>query len=433
MQTISGPAYGVIVSGGGESGVFNVGSGVIATMDGLTIADGLTAYGGGIYNFGTLTVSSSTLSGNTATADGGGIFNSGFLTISSSTLSGNSAIEGAGGGIWSGKNFFVISSTLAGNSAGFGGGIDNAKLFNASGLESIGVGEVLDSTLSGNSASTGGGIDNAGAIVTLVSTIVAENQSTGSGPDVFAEYTDIGNNLIGETDGSSGWDESTLIGTSAQPVDPLLCPLGDYGGPTETMALLPGSPAIGEGTMALHPGTTNPITTDQRGLALDMPTADIGAFQSQGFTLRAVDGSNSKAAAQGGAFANPLAVIVTSNNESDPEPVIGGIVTFAVQQASDGASVTLSSATATIGASGIAHVSATANSTGGSHVVAASAGGGGKFDFVLSNLLQKPTINWAIPARGGQPDAMLTADQETQIRDLLVDGHAIEAEEKPAD
>ncbi len=77
-------------------------------------------------------------------------------------------------------------------------------------------------------------------------------------------FTSRGNNLIGETDGSSGWVGSDLTGTIASPLDPLLAPLADYGGPTQTMALLPGSPAIGAGNIALIPGG---ITTDQRGFA----------------------------------------------------------------------------------------------------------------------------------------------------------------------
>ncbi len=64
-----------------------------------------------------------------------------------------------------------------------------------------------------------------------------------------------------------------------------LAPLGNYGGPTQTMALLPGSPAIGAGVIADYPGTTTPITTDQRGEPLDTPNPDIGAFQTQGSTL----------------------------------------------------------------------------------------------------------------------------------------------------
>ena len=60
-----------------------------------------------------------------------------------------------------------------------------------------------------------------------------------------------------------------------------LAPLGNFGGPTQTIALLPGSPASGAGVIADYPGTTTPITTDQRGEPLDTPNPDIGAFQTQ--------------------------------------------------------------------------------------------------------------------------------------------------------
>ena len=94
-----------------------------------------------------------------------------------------------------------------------------------------------------------------------------------SGPDAFGTFTSQGNNLIGETDGSSGWVGSDLTGTSTPPLNPLLAPLGNYGGPTQTMALLPGSPAIGAGIAVAG------LITDQRGQPADLPSPDIGAYQ----------------------------------------------------------------------------------------------------------------------------------------------------------
>ena len=130
-----------------------------------------------------------------------------------------------------------------------------------------------------------------------------------------------GNNLIGETDGSTGWVASDLTGTIATPLNPLLAPLGDYGGPTQTMALLPGSPAIDAGNNALIPAG---VTTDQRGPPrIVNGTVDIGAFESSGFTIAVTSGSGQTAA---GAFAAPLVVTVTANNPN--EPVAGGLVTF---------------------------------------------------------------------------------------------------------
>ncbi len=81
------------------------------------------------------------------------------------------------------------------------------------------------------------------------------------------------------------------------------------------MALLPSSPALGAGSQALEVNAqSQPLTTDQRGEPLDTPNPDIGAFQSQGFTLTAVAGSTPQSAGTGQAFANPLAVTLTAND-----------------------------------------------------------------------------------------------------------------------
>ena len=123
---------------------------------------------------------------------------------------------------------------------------------------------------------------------------MAGNTAT-TGPDVYGAFTSQGNNLIGETDGSSGWVGSDLTGTIAAPLDALLAPLGNYGGPTQTMALLPGSPAIDAGNNALIPAG---VTTDQRGLSrIVNGTVDIGAFESSGFTIAVTSGSGQTAGA----------------------------------------------------------------------------------------------------------------------------------------
>ena len=190
--------------------------------------------------------------------------------------------------------------------------------------------------------------------MTLGNTIVAENTATTSGPDAFGTFASTGNNLIGETDGSSGWVGSDLTGTIAQPLNPLLAPLGNYGGPTQTMALLPGSPAIDAGNNALIPAG---VTTDQRGLPrIVNGVVDIGAFESSGFTIAATSGSGQSTAVFT-AFPAPLVATVTANNPI--EPVAGGQVTFTPPQS--GASATLSGSPATISATGTASVTAAAN------------------------------------------------------------------------
>jgi hypothetical protein len=185
---------------------------------------------------------------------------------------------------------------------------------------------------------------------TLTNTIVAGQKA---GVDVYGAFT-------GSHD---------LIGAIV-----LLAPLGNYGGPTLTMPLLPGSPAIGAGTTAGAPAT------DQRG----EPRAghvDIGAFQSQGFTLAPVAGSTPQSATAGASFTNPLAVTVAANNPV--EPVTGGVVSFAVTPVG-GAWATLSAATATI-KDGAASVTATANATMGQYGVTAITSGGASTGFDLTN------------------------------------------------
>ena len=108
---------------------------------------------------------------------------------------------------------------------------------------------------------------------------------------------------------------------------------------------------------------------------------DIGAFQSQGFTLTPVAGSTPQSAAVGTAFAKPLAVTVTAINPA--EPVDGGVIRFAVPSAG-GASATLSAATATI-VGGQAAVTATANATPGPYTASATAAGAGPASFALTN------------------------------------------------
>src|SRR5262249_26040389 len=107
---ITGPPAGVSVSGGGESRAVPIDPGVTAAISGLTITGGSDTFGGGIINFGTLTVTKSTISGNIASASGGGIQNLNTLVVTGCNVEDNTATSG--GGINNGDGTFPNSFTL---------------------------------------------------------------------------------------------------------------------------------------------------------------------------------------------------------------------------------------------------------------------------------------------------------------------------------
>jgi hypothetical protein len=116
----------------------------------------------------------------------------------------------------------------------------------------------------------------------LFNTIVAGNTAgSATGPDLFlagGSITSSGGNVIGKTDGSGAtWLASDHTGTAAAPLDPGLAPLGEFGGPTQTMALLPGSPARNAGQLGLPFVST--FVADQRGFAIN-GQPDSGAYEA---------------------------------------------------------------------------------------------------------------------------------------------------------
>jgi hypothetical protein len=108
-------------------------------------------------------------------------------------------------------------------------------------------------------------------------TILAGNAAP-SAPDLSGTVTSQGHNLIGDGTGGSGYVSTDLVGTAANPIDPKLGPLQDNCGPTFTMALLPGSPAIDAGD------PTDAPMWDQRGPGYPRVVngmIDIGAYEHQ--------------------------------------------------------------------------------------------------------------------------------------------------------
>lgn len=128
--------------------------------------------------------------------------------------------------------------------------------------------------------------------------------------------------------------------------------LGNYGGNTQTIPLLPGSSAINAGNVTYCP------TNDQRGKSR-VGICDIGAFESQGFTLTKTNGDN-QVTPINSAFANPLNV--TLNETGGNVLLPGGTITFTAP--TGGASIaTPTTVATTTNASGIAALAVTANGT----------------------------------------------------------------------
>jgi hypothetical protein len=343
--------------------VLAVDAGNTVTVSDLTITAGNGGSAGGILNSGTLALTNSTVSGNSATPGtfpdfgGGGIFNQGgSLTLTNSTVRANSASvgsvrNGVGGILSMGGSVTLANSTVSGNSASsdvsFSTAVGGISVGGFSGAASL---TLTNSTVSGNSARAlsdafGGIVDSAaGANVTATNSTVSGNSASASGgPGAFSSAVGgisnsggslsltnvtLADNSVSEPnggflpavggvsnffDGTLTTENSVIAGQTGGPncyglaassdrgynlddgnscafssanhslsnTDPLLDPAGlkDNGGPTQTIALEPGSPAI-DAIPSSVSGCGTTITTDQRGVSRPQGSGcDIGAFE----------------------------------------------------------------------------------------------------------------------------------------------------------
>ncbi|MBE2198290.1 MAG: hypothetical protein IAE79_06740 [Anaerolinea sp.] len=328
IQNGQTPADPNIFNSGG--GGLRVGTSAAVLLQYVTIqnnvASGSTGLGGGIFNTGFLTIDQSQIISNTAEGVGGGIYHyqvAGVITITHSLIADNQALGISGGGISTGRPLLVQDSVIQNNSAAsFAGGLaqdgpearlervtitgNQAAAGAAIFAQLPGVTTLVNSTVSGNVASNNyGGIYGSGtgvsfvlqnsaiahntrtntagvgwngiavgnsATATLYNTIIAHNSERQCNSSVSS----LGHNLSSDF-------ECNLTEPGDQPgVDPLLMPLGDYGGPTPTHALRPGSPAIEGGDNADCPdtdqrGVLRPYDGDNDGTAV----CDIGAVEAE--------------------------------------------------------------------------------------------------------------------------------------------------------
>ncbi len=295
--SIDGPgADNLTLSGNNSDRVLRIGAGVTAVIQELTLSGGMVSGtgGGGIYNQGNLTVSNCVISNNQDSGGaGGGIFNDGggsILTITDSTISGNSSSQG--GGIYNMGTVLIERSTLSGNSASSSGG----AIYNDNSL-SLTLNNV---TISGNQSIAGAGlyiqpvttnsfdnctiVDNQNTLATkgagifvsgspvynIRNTIISNNSNQNGSSNCYQVFTSLGYNISSD----STCFTLPLAAGDMQNTDPLLGTLQDNGGPTFTHALQQGSPAIDAGDPANCPATDQrSVTRPENGVC------DIGAYE----------------------------------------------------------------------------------------------------------------------------------------------------------
>ncbi len=278
LSIVGASARTTIVSGQNQSRVLAV-TGGNATVSGVTLTAGNAAsaspsgQGGAVFVGGgvQLTMTNSAVTASTTGAapnQGGGIYTDGTVELVGSTVGGNST-SNAGGGIFSSSDFGILKMTA--------------------------------STVSGNAATaTGGGVYSADAALTVLRSTIAANTARGASGVFWPAATDIPdfNDTIIAGSGSPACGAGSIpsgtynLSTDAscsftgigdkQSTNPLLGPLANNGGPTNTQALSPSSPAIG----AANPALTSCHETDQRGVARPQGTGcDIGAYEYRAPTL----------------------------------------------------------------------------------------------------------------------------------------------------
>jgi hypothetical protein len=261
-----------LVSNNAERGIY----GRDATVRYSTIRDN---GGSGIVASGHLKLIYSTVSGNTSSGCGGGVagYGGAFVEVRSSTITGNSAVtDGGGVCIWEESELMIKNSTVSGNTADENGG--GVALVSSTATASLDHATIADNTADqdGNSSGDGGGIYvTSSATFSVARSIVATNQDNSPlaadrDPDCHGDFDATGLSLIGAVDGinCTGLKSALqLTGSENTPLDPLLSPLADNGGPTLTHAPDPASPAVD-----YQFSTSCPLDIDQRGV--DRPQGD---------------------------------------------------------------------------------------------------------------------------------------------------------------
>ncbi|HEV3310920.1 MAG TPA: putative Ig domain-containing protein [Chloroflexota bacterium] len=301
----------ITINGQSKTGVFEVTNAAAATIAGLTITNGKDStnlFGGiSVQAVAALTVNGCTfVSNQSAGAGGGAIINAGTLTVTDSTFNSNSGVVGGAIDNVSGATAVLINCTISGNQATTGSG-------------------------------TGGGVANAGSL-TLLNTLIAQNTSAGTDPDVVGAFNSPGHNLIGNATGSTGLTngiKGDQVGNAAPftgnltngeaTIDNVSSTAGLTVGQliTDTDGAIPAGTVIAD--LRLHSITLSQFaTSSQTGDTFTGSVdADLGPLQNNGGGIQTMALLPTSSAIDTGANSNPVLTVPTTDERGVIRPQAG--------------------------------------------------------------------------------------------------------------
>ncbi len=302
METVSDTSFGAEALLPITSNALTIqGNGAVFVRDTNAPAMRFFVVNGGVLSLLDLTLRGGMTDSTASVDDGGAILvEAGELAVAQVTFESNVVpLSSSGGGgavaVESGATAVIVQSTALANSAPQGGGFycnggtlevanstltsNLAQTIGGAVALTAGTATLVNATVGNNEADTSGsGIAQVAGTFSLTNTIVANNGgATPTNLDTDGTFTDEGYNLIGAT--SAHFDGTTIAGVFGASVQPRLGQLAANGGPTQTMALLAGSPAIGAASGAAC--AASPVGgVDQRGVARPSSGCDIGAYEA---------------------------------------------------------------------------------------------------------------------------------------------------------